>query len=135
MAQGKPITSQGEFSRGYIKAPYLKPADVVTPDTVYESALLGQLQQNGIIGRGVLSAGEQLIIAQVSKFNRLRQSITNRKILMAEQILTTGKMVAVGDDHRPSLLIDFGRKAGLTFDPAIKWGIYQMQPLLLISKP
>ena len=120
LAQGKPITSQGEFSRGYVKAPYLKPADVVTPDTVYESALLGQLQQNGIIGRGVLSAGEQLIIAQVSKFNRLRQSINNRKILMASEILTTGKMVAVGDDH-PSLLIDFGRKAGLTFNPAIKW--------------
>lgn len=120
LAQGKPISTQGEFSRKYIKAPYLKPADVVTPDVVFEASLIGQLQQRGIIGRGVLSAGEQLLVAQISKYNRLHNAIDNRKTLMASQILTAGKTSAVGDDH-PAMLIDFGRNANLNFTPIVKW--------------
>lgn len=120
LAQGKPISTQGEFKRQYVKAPYLKPADVVTPDTVFETALISQLQQRGLIGRGAMSAGEQLLVAQISKFNRLRQSIINRKVLMATQILTTGKTLAVGDDY-PAQLIDFGRHANLAFNPTVAW--------------
>lgn len=122
MAQGKPIVAQGDFERKYVKAAYLKPAGVVTPDTVYDTALLAQLTEAGVIGRsnGMLSKAEQLRVAQIGVFNRLRQSINNRKTLMAADILTQGKTVCVGDDY-PSYLIDFGRDPALNFTPSVTW--------------
>lgn len=121
-AQGKPLVSAGEFKRDYVKAPYLKPADIVTPDTVYDSALLALLQQGGIIRttNGKLSDEEKLRIAQITKFNRLRQSIDNRKTLMAADILTKGKTLCIGDDH-PAYEINFNRHSDLTFTPSTKW--------------
>lgn len=121
MAQGKPIISQGSFNREYVKAPYLKPAGMVTPGTAYDTALLVTLREAGIISRGtVLTKQDQLRIAQIGTFNHLRNSIDNRKVLMAADILTTGKTMCIGDDH-PAYEIDFKRNAALDFTPTIKW--------------
>lgn len=121
MAQGKPIVAKGSFNREYVKAPYLKPAGIVTPGTAYDTALLVSLRDAGIISRGtILTKQDQLRIAQIGTFNRLRDSIDNRKVLMAADILTTGKTVCVGDDH-PSYLIDFKRDLALDFTPTVKW--------------
>lgn len=122
MAQGKPIIAKGDFERKYVKAAYLKPAGIVTPDTVYDTSLLVALREAGIIGRsnGMLSKQEQLRVAQIGTFNHLRQSIVNRKTLMAADILTTGSTVCVGDDY-PSYLVEFGRDPALDFTPKINW--------------
>jgi len=122
LSQGKPIVAQGDFQRKYVKAAYLKPAGSVTPDSVFDTALLVTLREAGIITttNGMLSKQEQLRVAQIGTFNNLRQSIVNRKILMATDILTTGKTVCVGDDY-PSYLIDFGRDSALDYTPTVKW--------------
>lgn len=129
LAQGKPIISQGSFNREYVKAPYLKPAGMVTPGTAYDTALLVTLREAGIISRGtVLSKQDQLRIAQIGTFNYLRNSIDNRKVLMAADILTTGKTLCVGDDH-PSYEIDFKRNIALDYTPAIKWNEANATPI------
>jgi len=121
MAQGKPILAEGSFNREYIKAPYLKPAGVVTPGSAYDTSLLVTLRERGIISRGpALSKQDQFRIAQIGTFNHLRSSIDNRKVLMAADILTTGKTLCVGDDH-PSYMIDFRRDAALDFTPSVTW--------------
>lgn len=122
MAQGKPIIAKGDFERKYVKSAYLKPAGIVTPDSVYDTSLLFMLREAGIISRsnGMLSKQEQLRVAQIGTFNHLRQSIANRKTLMAADILMTGKTICVGDDY-PSYLVDFGRDAALNFTPTITW--------------
>lgn len=122
LSQGKPITAKGDFQRKYVKAAYLKPAGAVTPDSVFDTALLVKLREAGIITttNGMLSKQEQLRIAQIGTFNILRKSIDNRKLLMATDILMTGKTVCVGDDY-PSYLVDFGRDAALDFTPTVTW--------------
>lgn len=122
LAQGKPITAQGSFNREYVKAAYLKPSEALTPDSAYSTALLVTLQQAGVIGstNGLLTRAEQLRIAQVGLFNRLRESIVNRKKLMAIDVLISGQTTCVGDDF-PSQLVDFKRSAKLNFAPSVKW--------------
>lgn len=130
LSQGKPITAKGDFQRKYVKAAYLKPAGSVTPDTVFDTALLVQLREAGIITttNGMLSRQEQLRIAQIGTFNHLRKSIANRKLLMATDILMTGKTICVGDDY-PSYEINFGRDAALNFTPSVTWNNANATPI------
>lgn len=119
VAQGKVLKEKGEFKRGYIPAPYLKPAKMVTPTNVRDLALFGKLKDAGIV-RGDMGKVDKWRLAQIASFNELRTSIINRKILMACDVLTKGKTLAVGDDHE-AMEIDFGRDVNLTFTPLKKW--------------
>lgn len=130
LVQAKPIVSQGSFEREYVKAPYLKPARSLTPDTVYDASLLSTLQDAGLIrsANGRMSEAERLRVAQISEFNRLRESIDNRKVLMGADILTTGSTVCVGDDH-PAYLVDYKRAGALKFSPDNGWDTEAGKPV------
>lgn len=121
LAQSKPILAKGEFNRKIIKAPYLKPSLALTHSNTYDMALIATLKKIGVIGETLSpSKADQLKIAQVAGFMRLREAIDNRKILMAVDILTTGKTLCIGDDY-PAYEIDFGRDVSLKFAPTVKW--------------
>ncbi|STY93430.1 major capsid protein [Moraxella bovis] len=119
VVQGKPIREQGNFERKYIQAPYVKPAKMITPANTYDLALFTRLKDATII-KGDMSMSDKWRLAQIGAFNELRQSIVNRKVLMACDILTKGKTIAVGDDHA-AMEIDFGRHSNLSFTPVAKW--------------
>lgn len=119
VVQGKILKEQGAFERKYVPAPYLKPAKMVTPSNVRDLALFAKLKDAGIV-RGDMGKTDKWRLAQIASFNELRLSIINRKILMACDILTKGKTLAVGDDHE-AMEIDFGRHSDLSFTPATKW--------------
>lgn len=121
--KGRPIQSKGVLNAKFIKPAYLKPSQTITPATVYDTALINLLRQNGVIatGSGRISDGEALMIDQIQKFSDNRTSIMNRKVLMAVECLTKGKMTFASDDF-PEYTVDYGRDAACTFAPAVKWG-------------
>lgn len=122
MAQGKPLVQNGSYKRDAIQAAYLKPAVTITPQNVYDLALIARIREAGIISNTTqLTLEEKLRVAQISGFDYLHRSIVNRKVSMAIDILTTGKTIIIGDDM-PQRLVDFGRHTDLNFMPAIKWG-------------
>lgn len=116
---GKVIKEEGKFERKYLPFPYVKPAKMVTPTNSYDLALFGQLKEAGIIKSNVAKR-DKYLLAQITANNELRASITNRKTLMAMDVLTKGKTTAVSDDHE-AVEIDFGRHSDLNFVPAVKW--------------
>lgn len=120
--KGRPIDGKGQADVKFIKPAYLKPTGTVTPSNVYDTALLNQLRNAGVIGLGgnMLSAGEALLVAQIEKFTLNRQSIDNRKTLMAIECLLTGKLVLRSDDF-PEYIVDYNRDAACTYAPATLW--------------
>ncbi len=119
-AQARVIANKASYVAQSVPAAYLKPARVVTPDTVYDQAIIASLRAAGAVGNASLSMAEKMRIAQASEFNHLRESIQNRKLLMAVDILLTGKTTYAGDDQ-PPVLVDYGRDAALAYVPTIKW--------------
>ena len=120
--KGRPIDGKGQADVKFIKPAYLKPTGTVTPDNVYDTALLNQLRTAGVIGIGsqMLSAGEAMLVAQIEKFTLNRQSIDNRKTMMAIECLLTGKLVLRSDDF-PECIVDYGRDPSCTYAPATLW--------------
>lgn len=122
MAQGKPLVQNGSYKRDAVQAAYLKPAQTITPQNVFDLTLLARIRDAGIISNvNQLTLEEKLRVAQIAGFDYLHRSIINRKVLMGIDILTTGKTIIIGDDM-PQRLVDFGRHTDLNFMPAIKWG-------------
>lgn len=106
----------------HIKPAYLKPKNQVTPAESWDTALLARLRDAGIIATGSnqLSSAEQYIIAQIETVKRNHDSIDNRKILMAAELVVTGKVVLESDNYSRNV-VSFGRDASLAFTPAIAW--------------
>ncbi|NUK90269.1 major capsid protein, partial [Streptomyces lunaelactis] len=99
MAQGKPLVQNGSYERKSVQAAYLKPAVTITPQNVYDLALIARIREAGIISNTTqLTLEEKLRVAQIAGFDYLHRSIVNRKVLMGIDILTTGKTVIIGDD-------------------------------------
>lgn len=132
-AQAKPLALNTNFERGVVKAPYLKPSITVTPDSMRDGKIVSALRSAGVISQKSLSKAEVFKVAQAKAFQKLRESIDNRKILMAVDILTTGKTLCVGDDY-PAYEIDFKRDNALSFTPAVKWNEPNATPVTDIEK-
>lgn len=129
MAQGKPLVQNGSYERNSVQAAYLKPAVTITPQNVYDLALIARIREAGIISNNTqLTLEEKLRVAQIAGFDYLHRSIVNRKVLMGIDILTTGKTVIIGDDA-PQRLVDFGRHADLKWAPSVKWGEANATPV------
>ena len=129
MAQGKPLVQNGSYKRDAVQAAYLKPAQAITPQNVFDLTLLARIRDAGIIGNvNQMTLEEKLRVAQIAGFDYLHRSIVNRKVLMGIDILTTGKTVIIGDDM-PKRLVDFGRHADLNFVPAVKWNEANATPV------
>lgn len=105
----------------FVQPAYLKPKNQVTPATSWETSLIARLRDTGLISNSnSLSVQDQYIIAQIETMKRNRDSIDNRKVLMAAELITTGQMVLESDDYKRNV-VSFGRAAEMSFTPAIPW--------------
>lgn len=119
--QGRVIIDQAEYNVKYVKPAYLKPSGYVTPQTVNDLALLGTMQQAGVVSNTVnMSGAEKLRIAQIARFTRNRESITNFNIFMALEVLLKGKVTFASKDF-PEVTVDYGRHTDMAFTPVTKW--------------
>lgn len=118
--EGRPIKENGTADVKYVKPAYLKPKMTITPCTVLDSALVNRLREAGAISRGTLTDQDLFLIDQVQKYKTLHDSIDNRRILMAAELLTTGKIVIESDDF-VKYEVDYGRDASLNFSPSTVW--------------
>lgn len=127
--QGRVIIDQAKYNVKYVQPAYLKPSGYVTPQNVNDLALLGQMQAAGIVANTVnMSGAEKLRVAQISRFQRNRESITNFNVFMAIQVLLTGKVTFASKDF-PEVTVDYGRHADMAFTPTTKWGAAGAKPV------
>ena len=119
---GKPFDRTTAIQVSHVNPAYLKPKNQVTPATAWDTALLARMRDAGIIstGNNQLSTAEQYMIAQVETMKRNHDSIDNRKILMATELVITGQIVLESDDYTKNV-VSYGRSASLAFTPAIAW--------------
>jgi hypothetical protein len=95
---GRQINVAESGKVGFVKPAYLKPMVTIVPSDVQDSALVTQLRRYGIVATGSnrLSDAELLLIDQAQKAIYLRQSIENRKLLIARDVLLYGKTICIG---------------------------------------
>ncbi len=122
-AAGRQIKVSESGNVKFVKPAYLKPMMTVFPSDVQNTALITQLRKFGVIATGSnrLSDADLLLIDQAQKALYLRQSIENRKLLIARDVLLYGKTTFASADF-PMYEVDYERNAACTFAPLIKWG-------------
>lgn len=119
---GKAFDSSQSGEVRYVKPAYYKPKNQVTPADAFEIALLERLRSAGIISTGnqSLSYQEKMILAQVATMKRNHDAIDNSVILMAVDLLKTGKYTLQSDDYERNE-VDFKRTAALNYTPSTLW--------------
>lgn len=125
-SQGRVISSKIEANVKYVKAPYFKPAEVVTPSDDVSVNLTNMLKSLNVIANSAgsnvpLSLSDEWQVAAMQAFGKLRYSLSGRINLMCRDALLYGK-VEIDDDDFDFVTVDFGRHPDLKFTPAIKWG-------------
>lgn len=122
------VAESGKVS--FVKPAYLKPMVTVVPGDVQDTALVSQLRRYGIVATGSnrLSDAELLLIDQAQKAIYLRQSIENRKLLIARDVLLYGKTTFASSDF-PSYTVDYERNAACNFAPLVKWNQANATPV------
>jgi hypothetical protein len=119
--QGRVMLENARYDVEFVEPAYLKPSAMITPSNVTNLALLGTLQEAGIIENiNNMTDQEKLRVAQVTKFLRNRRSIVNFNILMSRDVLLKGKVTFQSKDF-PEITVDFGRSAAMEFAPTIPW--------------
>ena len=119
---GKPFDPKTLTKADFVKPAYLKPKNQVTTSNSFDLALVRKLREAKILATGsqALSDPEKLILAQIETIQRNRNSIDNRKVLMAAEYLTTGQMVLESDDYKRNV-VSYGRDPSLSYNPTIAW--------------
>ena len=119
---GKPFDRNTAIQVSHVKPAYLKPKNQVTTSNSFDLALVRKLREAKILATGsqALSDQEKLILAQIETIQRNRNSIDNRKVLMAAEYLTTGQMVLESDDYKRNV-VSYGRDPSLSYNPTIAW--------------
>ena len=114
----------------FVKPAYLKPMMTVMPADLQNSALVSQLRKFGVIATSSnrLSDADLLLIDQAQKALYLRQSIENRKLLIARDVLLYGKTTFASADF-PKYEVDYRRNAACNFSPLVKWGQAGAKPM------
>lgn len=127
---GRQINVAESGKVAFVKPAYLKPMVTIVPSDVQDSALVAQLRRYGIIATGSnrLSDAELLLIDQAQKAVYLRQSIENRKLLIARDVLLYGKTTFASSDF-PSYTVDYDRNSACNFAPLIKWNLANATPV------
>ncbi|WP_336955107.1 major capsid protein [Acinetobacter johnsonii] len=119
---GKPFDTTQAGEVRFVKPAYYKPKNQVTPADTFDIALLERLRRAGIISTGSqkLSDQERMIISQIAVMKRNHDAIDNSVLLMAIQLMMTGKYVLHSDDYEYNL-VDYRRDASLNYTPATPW--------------
>lgn len=121
LVKGKPMPRAGEALVSY-KPPYVKPKHVLTPDiaikTMPGESIQGDMSPEARMNR----IRAQLLIEQDDQ-------ITRREEWMASELLRTGVMTVVAEDH-PPMAINLGRPAGHTIvlTSGARWGQSGVSP-------
>lgn len=127
--QGRIITDKAEYNVQYVRPAYLKPSGYVTPQNVNDLALLGTMQTAGLVNTATnMSGAEKLRVAQIARFQRNRESITNFNIFMALEVLLKGKVTFASQDF-PEVTVDYGRHSDLNFAPLTTWDAVGAKPV------
>lgn len=120
--QGRVLLNKAEYNVTHVKPAYLKPSGYITPKNASDLALLGQMRESGVVtSQAETTLTDKMRIAQIGLFARNRESISNFNVLMALEVLLTGKVVLKSPDF-PEVTVDYGRNAALDFTPGTKWG-------------
>lgn len=132
---GRQIKSDEQGEVFYVKPAYLKPKLTVEPTDVYDNVLVQLMRQAGYIAMGTnrLTLADKLLVDQAQKYRKLRESIDNRRLLMARDTLLYGQTTFASDDF-PEYLVDFRRSAACTFTPAVKWDQANADPVTDIER-
>lgn len=119
---GRPFDAKTAVKVDHILPAYLKPKNQVTQSNNFDLALINKLRQAGFLATGsqVLSEQDKWILGQIETVQRNRNSVDNRKVLMAAEYLTTGKMVLESDDYTKNE-VSYGRHASLAYSPTTAW--------------
>lgn len=119
---GVPFDPETATKVDFVQPAYLKPKNMVTPSNSFDLALVNKLRTVGILATGAqaLSDAEKLILGQVETIKRNRDSIDNRKVLMAAEYITTGQMVLESKKYKRNT-VSFGRDASMSYNPTVAW--------------
>lgn len=121
LVKGKPMPRAGEALTTF-KPPYLKPKHVLTPDIAIKTMPGESLQGDLSPEQRMLRIRSQLLLDQ-------DDMITRREEWMASELLRTGLMTVVAEDH-PPMAINLGRPAGHTVAllTTARWGETGVSP-------
>lgn len=127
---GKAFDPRTAIPVDFVKPAYLKPKNQVTPADAWDTALVARLRDSHLISTGSnqLSDQDKYVIAQIETMKRNRDSIDNRKILMACEFFTTGKIVLESDDYTRNV-VSYNRDNSLAFTPVIPWDQANAKPV------
>ncbi|WP_180005168.1 MULTISPECIES: major capsid protein [unclassified Acinetobacter] len=119
---GQPFNTETAVKVDHVLPAYLKPKNQVTQSNNFDLALVNKLRQAGFLATGsqVLSEQDKWILGQIETVQRNRNSVDNRKVLMAAEYLTTGKMLLESDNYTRNE-VSYSRNASLSFNPTIAW--------------
>lgn len=121
LVEGQP-TKQKPFQTETFRPAYVKPKDVVKPQTTLR-------RRPGERLLGELTLSQRLEAATVDVLLGHRAAVLARKEWMAVQSVLAGAVTVVGDAY-PSTLVSFGRHAALTIalTGAARWGQANVVP-------
>jgi hypothetical protein len=122
LLQGKVVESQGFTTKTY-KPAYVKDKRVFNPNRPLQRAM-------GEALTGALSPEQRIARLVATDLADQIAMLRRRKLVMASEILRTGKVTIVGEGF-PTQLIDFGRAAGhtKTLVGAARWGEAGISPI------
>ena len=121
--KGKPMPRSGEELKSF-RPPYLKPKHVLTPDMAIKT-------MPGVSLQGDLNPQQRIDRIRAQLLLEQDDQITRREEWMASQLLRTGVMAVVAEDH-PPMTINLGRAAGQTVAllTTARWGETGVSPFL-----
>lgn len=126
---GRPFDTASAIKVEHIKPAYLKPKNTVSQSNNFDLALVNKLRQAKILATGgqALSDQEKWILGQIETTQRNHNSIDNRRVMMAAEYLTTGKIYLESEDYEPND-VSYGRDPALNYTPAALWGTEGAKP-------
>ena len=127
LVKGKPQPTSGE-SLAAFTPPYVKPKHVLDPTMPLKQ------QPGESISLQTLSPQERMDRLRVRLLQEQDDQITRREEWMAAQLLTTGAMTVIAEDHPPQI-IDLGRPAANTvvLTGAARWGQTGISPFQFLQ--
>ncbi|UDL95501.1 major capsid protein [Lichenihabitans sp. PAMC28606] len=128
LVKGKPQPTSGEALKAY-KPPYVKPKHALDP-----SMPLTQYPGESINVQGGLSPRDRMDRLRVRLLQEQDDQITRREEWMAAQLLLTGTMNVVAEDH-PPMNVDLGRPTANTIvlTGQTTWGSTGVSPYQMIQ--
>ncbi len=126
--EGRPVRTSGTGKVDFMKFAYIKPKMTVEPCKSVDSVILNRLREGGMTISQRMSQSEAMQIDQLQKTALMKEMLDNRVQQMAAEVMVTGKIIVMSDDH-PLYEADFGRSPAANFIPATPWNLPTSTPV------